>query len=41
MYGAVGAIGVGLLGMIVVLAMGRGKADGERHPRRSRSRPTA
>jgi tight adherence protein B len=26
MYGAVGAIGVGLLGMIVVMAMGRGKA---------------
>ena len=26
MYGAVGAIGVGLLGMILVMAMGRGKA---------------
>ena len=26
MYGAVGAIGVGLLGMIVVMAMGRSKA---------------
>ena len=26
MYGAVGAIGVGLLGMIIVMAMGRGKA---------------
>jgi tight adherence protein B len=26
MYGAVGAIGVGLLGMIAILAMGRGKA---------------
>ena len=26
MYGAVGAIGVGLLGMIIVMAMGRGRA---------------
>ena len=41
MYGAVGAIGVGLLGMIIVMAMGRGKAATRTTRCPSRSRRTA